>query len=98
MWITDKNLLLTTGFSRHSERQFALWSPDDLSRPLKLEARTTYICALNNTSLQSLDCSSGVLTPHYDPDTSMLYLVGRGDGTLRYYEILAEAPWVSFLR
>ena len=53
---------------------------------------------MSNTSLQSLDCSSGVLTPHYDPDTSMLYLVGRGDGTLRYYEILAEAPWVSFLR
>ena len=41
VWITDKNLLLSTGFSRHSERQFALWSPDDLSRPLKLEARTT---------------------------------------------------------
>ena len=41
VWITDKNLVLTTGFSRHSERQFALWSPDDLSRPLKLEARTT---------------------------------------------------------
>ena len=41
VWITDKNLVLSTGFSRHSERQFALWSPDDLSRPLKLEARTT---------------------------------------------------------
>ena len=41
VWITDKNLVLSTGFSRHSERQFALWSPDDLSRPLKLEVRTT---------------------------------------------------------
>ena len=38
-----------------------------------------------------------MLTPHYDPDTSMLYLAGRGDGNIRYYEVMAESPWLSYL-
>ena len=82
VWLADKNLIFTTGFSRHSERQFALWDPSDLSKPVRLE---------------TLDCSSGVLNPIYDPDTSMMYLIGRGDGNVRFYEILPEAPWVFYL-
>ena len=82
VWLADKNLIFTTGFSKHSERQFAIWDPKDLSKPLKLE---------------TLDCSSGVLNPVYDPDTSMMYLIGRGDGNVRFYEILSEAPWVFYL-
>ena len=82
VWLEDKNLIFTTGFSKHSERQFAIWDPSNLSKPLKLE---------------TLDCSSGVLNPVYDPDTSMMYLIGRGDGNVRFYEILPEAPWVFYL-
>ncbi|KAH8049287.1 hypothetical protein JL720_15677 [Aureococcus anophagefferens] len=38
--------------------------------------------------------AAGVLLPFFDPDTKMLYLCGKGDGNIRYYEInkAAKAP------
>ena len=39
----------------------------------------------------------GILTPYYDPDTSMVYVGGKGDGNVRYYQVLNEAPWVYYL-
>ena len=82
VWLADKKMILTTGFSKYSERQVALWSDSDLSHCLHLE---------------TIDSSSGVLMPVYDVDTSMLYLAGRGDGNIRYYEVMTEAPWLSYL-
>uniref|UniRef100_A0A3B3DG67 Coronin n=1 Tax=Oryzias melastigma TaxID=30732 RepID=A0A3B3DG67_ORYME len=55
---------------------------DDLSEPLYEE---------------DLDGSAGVLFPFYDPDTHMLYLAGKGDGNIRFYELSAEKPFISFL-
>jgi len=45
-----------------------------------------------NTPLAVLDVDQGgsVLTPYYDPDTSVLFLPGKGDATLRYYEIMEK--------
>ena len=80
--VDDKDLIFTTGFTKFSERQYAVWSPSDLSAPLKME---------------TLDSSSGVLVPIYDPDINIMYLAGKGDGNVRFYEILSEAPWVSYL-
>jgi len=74
--------LLTTGFSKFSDRQLAIWSEKDLSQPLTLD---------------TIDSSSGILTPYYDPDTSMVYMAGKGDGNVRYYQLLNEAPWVYYL-
>ena len=34
------------------------------------------------------------MMPFYDIDTNMLYLAGKGDGNVRYYEILADTPHV----
>ena len=82
VWCGDKNIIFTTGFSKFSERQFAVWEENDLSKPLKME---------------TLDSSSGVLTPFYDPDTSMMYIAGKGDGNIRFYEILTESPWACYL-
>ncbi|XP_043465469.1 coronin-2B-like isoform X2 [Leptopilina heterotoma] len=74
--------LLTTGFSRHSDRQYAVWSQHDLSSPLTCE---------------TIDSSSGIVFPFYDNDTNMVYLAGKGDGNIRYYEVVNEAPWLHFL-
>merc|ERR1719412_3594620 len=27
----------------------------------------------------------------------MIYLAGRGDGNIRYYEVMTESPWLSYL-
>lgn len=74
--------ILTTGFSRMSERQVALWDTKHLEEPL---------------SLQELDTSSGVLLPFFDPDTNIVYLCGKGDSSIRYFEITSEAPFLHYL-
>ncbi|XP_025772077.1 coronin-2A [Puma concolor] len=48
-------------------------------------------------SEEDLDGSSGVLFPFYDADTSMLYVVGKGDGNIRYYEVSADKPHLNYL-
>lgn len=74
--------LLTTGFSKHADRQYSIWDQDDLTKPLATE---------------SIDCSSGILFPFYDHDTNMVYLAGKGDGNIRYYEVVDSAPWIHYL-
>uniref|UniRef100_A0A8C3AXW6 Coronin n=1 Tax=Cyclopterus lumpus TaxID=8103 RepID=A0A8C3AXW6_CYCLU len=74
--------ILSTGFSRMSERQVALWDPNNFGEPL---------------TLQELDTSSGVLLPFFDPDTGIVYLCGKGDSSIRYFEITDEAPYVHYL-
>uniref|UniRef100_T1JFZ6 Coronin n=1 Tax=Strigamia maritima TaxID=126957 RepID=T1JFZ6_STRMM len=82
VFLGDSGRLFTTGFSRYSDRQYAVWSQKDLSKPLRIE---------------NIDSSSGVLFPYYDFDTKMVYLAGKGDGNIRYYEIVNEAPYVHYL-
>ncbi|XP_064612217.1 coronin-1C-A-like isoform X2 [Liolophura sinensis] len=74
--------IFSTGFSRMSERQYALWSDEDLSKPLTME---------------EIDNSNGVMFPFYDADSSMVYLCGKGDSIIRFYEITDEAPYVHYL-
>ncbi|XP_042365106.1 uncharacterized protein LOC121959711 [Plectropomus leopardus] len=74
--------IFTTGFSRMSERQLALWKTDNMDEP---------IC------VQEMDSSNGVLLPFYDPDTNVVYLCGKGDSSIRYFEITDEAPFVHYL-
>lgn len=44
-----------------------------------------------------LDTSNGVMFPLYDPDTSMVYLCGKGDSVIRYFEITPEPPFVHYI-
>uniref|UniRef100_A0A8C7WM14 Coronin n=1 Tax=Oryzias sinensis TaxID=183150 RepID=A0A8C7WM14_9TELE len=81
IFLADGNIL-TTGFSRMSERQVALWNMQNIEEPM---------------SVTEMDTSNGVLLPFYDPDTSVVYLCGKGDSSIRYFEITDEAPYVHFL-
>lgn len=81
-FLGDTGRLFTTGFSRQSDRQYAIWSQGDLSNPLRTEM---------------IDSSSGILIPYYDADTRMVYVAGKGDGNIRYYEVVDDDPWVHYL-
>jgi len=81
-FLGNLNKLFTTGFSRGSDRQYAVWDANDLSKPLKMDA---------------VDCSSGVLFPFYDHDTRVVFVAGKGDGNIRYYEIVDEKPYCHYL-
>lgn len=75
-------LIFSTGFSRMSERQYALRNEAALGDPLILEV---------------LDTSNGVLYPYYDPDVNLLYLCAKGDSNIRYFEITDEPPFVHYI-
>jgi coronin-1B/1C/6 len=47
--------------------------------------------------IEELDSSNGVLFPFYDEDTNMIYLCGKGDSAVRYFEYTAEAPYIHYL-
>ncbi|XP_065207890.1 coronin-1C-A [Planococcus citri] len=75
-------LIFTTGFSRVSERQYSLRDPGHLDDPI---------------AIVDLDTSNGVMFPLYDPDTNLVYLCGKGDSVIRYFEITSEAPFVHYI-
>ncbi|CAF3200335.1 unnamed protein product [Rotaria socialis] len=74
--------IFSTGFSRMSERQYALWDEDNLGISLTME---------------ELDSSNGILFPFYDEDTSLIFLCGKGDSTIRYFEYTPDAPYIHYI-
>ncbi|XP_062135526.1 coronin-1C-A isoform X1 [Drosophila sulfurigaster albostrigata] len=75
-------LIFTTGFNRSSERQYSLRAPDALSEPIVMV---------------ELDTSNGVMFPLYDADTNIIYLCGKGDSVIRYFEVTPEPPFVHYI-
>ncbi|KAJ0173335.1 hypothetical protein K1T71_011511 [Dendrolimus kikuchii] len=75
-------LVFTTGFSRMSERQYSLRTPDALNEPIVTV---------------EIDTSNGVMFPLYDPDTNLIYLCGKGDSVIRYFEVTPEPPFVHYI-
>ena len=73
------NQLLSVGFTKQSMRQFKIWDPRNTSKALKSV---------------DVDQAAGVIMPFYDPDVQILYLAGKGDGNVRYYEITDKEPHV----
>ncbi|CAF3532217.1 unnamed protein product [Rotaria sp. Silwood1] len=83
VFLGDTNRLLSTGFGKQFERQIAIWNFNDLSKPLTVE---------------TIDFSAGALIPYYDHDTRTVYLAGKGDGNIRYYEVSDQGePYLYFL-
>lgn len=81
-YLGNEGKFLSVGFDRQSKRQIKLWDPRNPSQMI--------------TKLD-VDQSAGVLMPFYDEDTSILYLVGKGDGNIRWYELVNEAPHIFHL-
>ncbi|CAE1312014.1 CORO7 [Acanthosepion pharaonis] len=79
-WLGNKNMIISTGFDSMRQRQICVWDLKNTSAPL---------------STQSLDTSPGILIPLFDADTNMLFLIGKGDNTLRFWEHIDRAPYVT---
>ncbi|WEW56996.1 Coronin-like protein crn1 [Emydomyces testavorans] len=72
VWMGEHDRIATTGFSRMSDRQLALWDVRAPREPIN--------------GFRVLDSISGVCVPHWDDGTQCLYLAGKGDGNIRYFE------------
>lgn len=80
---TKDGQIFTTGFTKQSERQYSLRTPGSLDKPHILE---------------NLDVTNGVMFPMYDPDANLIYLCGKGDNVIRYFEVdMNEAPYVHYI-
>ncbi|KAJ5613360.1 hypothetical protein N7510_006554 [Penicillium lagena] len=73
VWLGERDRIATTGFSKMSDRQLALWDIRAVREPIN--------------GFKTLDSISGVCMPFWDDGTSCLYLAGRGDGNIRYFEL-----------
>ncbi|KAH9813567.1 hypothetical protein DFH28DRAFT_332476 [Melampsora americana] len=74
-WMGRMDRICTTGFSKLSDRQVFVWNAGDIGKgPLKQ---------------MTVDTSSGTLMPFWS-DNDILFLAGKGDGNIRYYEYEAD--------
>ncbi|KAK8159230.1 actin-binding protein-like protein [Phyllosticta citrichinensis] len=72
VWMGELDRIATTGFSKMSDRQLGLWDVRAAREPLN--------------GFEILDSISGVCMPFWDDGTQCLYLAGKGDGNIRYFE------------
>jgi coronin-1B/1C/6 len=82
IYLGSKDRLLVQGFSRTSERVFLIVDPRNTAAPL---------------AKKTIDTAAGMLMPFYDEDTSMLFLAGKGDGNIRYFEMVEDKPYFHYL-
>ncbi len=47
--------------------------------------------------MELVDPSSGALIPYYDYESKIVYVAGKGDGNIRYYEITDSEPYIHYL-
>ncbi|KNZ61021.1 coronin [Puccinia sorghi] len=74
-WMGRLDRICTTGFSKFSDRQVFVWNSGDMAKgPIKQ---------------LTIDTSSGTLMPFWS-DNDILFLAGKGDGNVRYYEYEAD--------
>ena len=64
VWLGEHDRVVTTGFSKMSDRQLALWDIRSFQEPIQ--------------GFKTLDTISGVCMPFWDEGTQCLYLAGRG--------------------
>lgn len=77
VWLGNTDRIATTGFSRLSDRQVGIWD-------------VTLIEKGPIGNFLVVDALLGVLIPVYDESNGILYLAGKGDGNIRYFEYDAD--------
>lgn len=81
-FLDGKNKIFTVGFTKSAHRQYKLFDLDNFDAPL---------------GSKNIDTSAGQIIPTYDADTGVLFLAGKGDGNIRYYEITNEGEYIYYL-
>lgn len=70
-WMGEMKSFITTGFAVDGRREVIMWNYDDLS---KIESKI-------------IDNGAQYLQPYFDHSVNVLFLVGKGDGNIRYFEL-----------
>jgi len=75
LWLGKHDKIVSVGFGSGASREYMLWDIKNMSAPI----------VKNN-----LDNAAGVIIPFYDEDSDLLFFAGKGDGGIRYYEVVPE--------
>lgn len=78
VYVLDGEYIVSTGFSKSSQRQLRLYKSTDISVCL-----TTLV----------IDTAPAILMCHYDPGTSTLFLTSKGATSIMGYEVASDAPF-----
>jgi hypothetical protein len=82
IWAKRRGLIVTVGFDRKQMRQAMVWDVRNLVKP---------ICT------EEIDNASTVMAPFYDEDTNLLYISGRGDGSVKFFDLWEDERPIRFL-
>ena len=77
MTFVDENHFVTVGFGKSSMREIKLFD----MRQAEGEALDKFIGRID------VDRQSGIMTPFYDRDLKLLYVPGRGEGNIHYFDL-----------
>ncbi|XP_046355097.2 coronin-7-like [Haliotis rufescens] len=80
LWLGDKDIVMSTGYDSSRSRCIGLWDTRNFSSTLH--------------SI-SLDTSTGILMPFFDPDTNMVFITGKGDNLIRFLELTDKSPYIT---
>jgi coronin-1B/1C/6 len=72
VWAKRRGLIVTLGFNSSQYRELKVW---DIRNMAKAVAE------------KELDQQTGVMMPFMDEDTGMLYVGGKGDGGIKYFDL-----------
>jgi coronin-1B/1C/6 len=76
LWAKRRNQIITFGFNKSQYRQMMLFDARSLDKPL---------------FVKEVDQMSNIMMPFFDEDTNLLYVGGRGEAGIKYFEIWDEA-------
>jgi len=77
VWLKGNQTILSTGFNRTSTREFAVWDLRDMTQPLYQQA---------------LAQQTGVSHLHFDVEHELLFIAGRGESKVEYYQYDSNNP------
>lgn len=76
LWTNDNNFLVVSGFSKQQEIMITVYRTSDLKK----------------VASETLGVSTAIYIPFYDEDSSTLFLQGKGEDTMRCYEVGLDSP------
>jgi len=82
VWLNRTGKILTTGFTRSSEREIRLWDSRSIDAPLHT---------------LKFEPGSAPIIPYAEEDTNVVFLNGKGEGLIRMYEVVDSQPYLAEL-
>ena len=71
LFMGNSEYFLATGFSKTNERQIRVFDLRNVEKPVQT---------------LGIDTNSSTQQPYYDADTGLLFVAGRGESTVKYFE------------